>query len=79
MSWGFTANGAGMTDALARFEESVDANQYCKPKQQVKNAAHALCKGMEEADVESITTFGRTDGAHYAVAVCVNCCTNSTP
>lgn len=62
MSWNFTVTGAAnKTETLKLFDDAVDGDMNCEPKEALKDAARLLCEHMDDSGVSSIYTHGHTN------------------
>lgn len=75
MSWNFGATGASKTETLAAFNDAVDKNTHCEPKEAVKDAARLLAEHMGEEFVTAARSYGHTNetGEQCSCAVLINC------
>lgn len=75
MSWNIEATGTDKADALSAFDDAVDNDAYCEPKEVVKDVARVLSEHMDEEAVSKVRTYGHTnaDGKQCNVAVLINC------
>ncbi len=75
MSWNIEVTGASKTETLAAFNEAVDKDAHCEPKEGVKEAARLLSEPMAEGFVSKARTSGHANenGKHCSAAVFINC------
>lgn len=75
MSWNIEVIGASKSETLAAFNEAVDKDSHCEPKEGVKDAARTLTEHMGEECVLKARTYGHTNdnGEQCNAAVFINC------
>lgn len=75
MSWNIEVTGADKSETLSAFNDAVDKDQHCKPKDAVKGAASLLTEHMGEESVSKVRSYGHTndDGEQCNAAVLINC------
>lgn len=74
MSWNIEVTGANKQETLSAFDEAVNKDANCEPKDAIKSAVLMLCAHMDDGFVTKIRSNGHTqeNGKHCTAAVFVN-------